>query len=67
MFSSHLISWERIVPRKRKDSTVLTGESPRVMGVSGAVFFLKSTTISTVSVYGLGNESAGLKMIPLSD
>ena len=37
MFSSHLRSWERIVPRKRKDSTVLTGESPRVMGVSGAV------------------------------
>ena len=32
MFSSYLRSWERIVPRKRKD----------------AVFFLKSTTISTV-------------------
>ena len=48
LFSSHLRSWERIVHRKRKDSTVLTGESHRVMGVSGAVFFLKSTTISTV-------------------
>ena len=36
----------RIVPRKWKDCTVLTGESHRVMGVSGAVFFLKFTTIS---------------------
>ena len=36
------------MPRKWKDSTVLTGDLHRVMGVSGAVFFLKSTTISTV-------------------
>ena len=48
MFSSHLRSWERMVLRKRKDGTVLTEESQRVMGLSGAVFFLNSTTISTV-------------------
>src|SRR4029434_11248763 len=41
MFSSHLRSWEMMVPRKRKDSAVSTGESLRVMGVSGAGFLLK--------------------------
>ena len=35
MFSSHLRSWEMMVPRKRKDSAVSTGESLRVMGVVG--------------------------------
>ena len=48
MFSSHLRSWEMMVPRKRKDSAVSTGESLRVMGVGGAGYLLKSTTISTV-------------------
>src|SRR4029434_466346 len=37
-----------MVPRKWKDFVVSTGESLRVMGVGGAGFFLKSTTISTV-------------------
>ena len=46
--AEHLRSWDRIVPRKRKDSTVLTGESHRVIAVSVDVFFLKSTNISTV-------------------
>src|SRR4029434_6553725 len=45
MFSSHLRSWEMMVPRKRKDSAVSTGESLRVMGVGGAGFLLKSTTM----------------------
>jgi len=48
MFSFHLRSWVMVVPRKRKDSTVSTGESHRVMGAGGAGFFRKSTTISTV-------------------
>ena len=43
--SSHLRSWE---PRKRMDSTVLTGESPRAMWAGRAEFFQKFTTISTV-------------------
>jgi len=37
-----------VVHRKRKDFTVSTGESHRVMGAGGAGFFRKSTTISTV-------------------
>src|SRR4029434_6042722 len=48
MFSSHLRSWEMMVPRKRNDSAVSTGGSLRGTGVGGAGFFLKSTTISTV-------------------
>ena len=43
MFSSHFRSWEMIVPRKRKDSTVSIVESQRVMGVAEAEFFQKST------------------------
>jgi len=50
MFSSQLISWVMVVPRKRKDTTVSTGESHRMMGVGGAGFFWKSTTISTVEL-----------------
>ena len=46
MFSSHLESWEMMGPRQRRDSTVLTQESHRVM-VSGAAFFLGSPTIPT--------------------
>lgn len=37
-----------MVPRKWKGSTVLIGESHRMMGASKAEFLLKLTTISTV-------------------
>ncbi len=40
MFISHNRSWDVMVPRKRKDSTVSTGGLHRVMGVGGVVFFL---------------------------
>uniref|UniRef100_A0AAQ4R2B3 MRN complex-interacting protein N-terminal domain-containing protein n=1 Tax=Gasterosteus aculeatus aculeatus TaxID=481459 RepID=A0AAQ4R2B3_GASAC len=46
--SSHLRSWVMMEPRKRKESTIVTGESHRVMGEGGALFRRKSTTISTV-------------------
>ena len=48
MFSSHFKSLEMVKPRKRQDSTMATGVSPSMMGVGGAAFLLKSTTISTV-------------------
>ncbi len=38
--SSHLRFWVMMVLRKRKEYTVSTGESHRVMGAGGTGFFL---------------------------
>jgi len=43
--------------RKRKDSTALTGESHRKMGVGGAALFLNSTTIELSGVQTAPNSS----------
>ena len=48
MFSSHFKSLWMVKPKKRQDSTDATGVSPSMIGVGGAAFLLKSTTISTV-------------------
>uniref|UniRef100_A0A674PL24 KIND domain-containing protein n=1 Tax=Takifugu rubripes TaxID=31033 RepID=A0A674PL24_TAKRU len=48
MVGSHLRSRVMVVPRKRKESTMVMGESMRARGGKGAVTFLKSTIISTV-------------------
>jgi len=55
-------SWVMMEPRKRKDSTMFTGDSHRVMGVGGVALFLKSTILSTV-VTVLSNKLFSLHQV----